>query len=90
MQVADDTQITIQTKKEDFDKEMTLLNGKQGSVKVINVSFAGVIIQAERDGMMYELKQPIDPIISVLPHDERWVADDDMTRQAAIIKYASI
>ncbi|OLP65603.1 hypothetical protein BACPU_12210 [Bacillus pumilus] len=71
MQVAADTQITILTKKEDFDKEMTWLNGKQGSVKVINVSFAAVIIQAERDGMMYELKQPIDPIVSVLPHDER-------------------
>ncbi|MER3125407.1 hypothetical protein ABQG68_08295 [Bacillus pumilus] len=97
MQVAPGTQITMQTKKEEFDREMSLMQEKQGSAKVIHVEFAGAIgnqplaiIQVERDGMRYEVKQPIDPITSVLPGDELWVAYDDMTRQAAIVKYASI
>jgi len=97
MQVAVGTQITIQTKKEELDREMSLMQEKQGSAKVTNVEFAGVIgnlplaiIQVERNGMMYEVKQPIDPITSVLPGDELWVAYHDMTRQAAIVKYASI
>lgn len=97
MQVAAGTQITIQTKKEELDREMGLMQEKQGSAKVTNVEFAGVIgnlplaiIQVERNGMMYEVKQPIDPITSVLPGDELWVAYHDMTRQAAIVKYASI
>ncbi|MGD6828580.1 DUF3592 domain-containing protein [Bacillus pumilus] len=97
MQVAPGTQITMQTKKEEFDREMSLMQEKQGSAKVIHVEFAEAIgnqplaiIQVERDGMRYEVKQPIDPITSVLPGDELWVAYDDMTRQAAIVKYASI
>lgn len=97
MQVAAGTQITIQTKKEELDREMGLMQEKQGSAKVTNVEFAGVIgnlplaiIQVERNGMMYEVKQPIDPITSVLPGDELWVAYHDMTRRAAIVKYASI
>ncbi|MEH7794066.1 hypothetical protein [Bacillus safensis] len=97
MQVAAGTQITIQTKKEELDREMGLMQEKQGSAKVTNVGFAGVIgnlplaiIQVERNGMMYEVKQPIDPITSVLPGDELWVAYHDMTRRAAIVKYASI
>lgn len=97
MQVAAGTQMTIQTKKEELDREMSLMQEKQGSAKVTNVEFAGVIgnlplsiIQVERNGMMYEVKQPIDPITSVLPGDELWVAYHDMTRQAAIVKYASI
>lgn len=97
MQVAVGTQITIQTKKEELDREMSLMQKKQGSAKVTNVEFAGVIgnlplaiIQVERNSMMYEVKQPIDPITSVLPGDELWVAYHDMTRQAAIVKYASI
>ncbi|MGY4786670.1 hypothetical protein ACVNSY_02480 [Bacillus sp. OHL2] len=97
MQVAAGTQITIQTKKEELDREMGFMQEKQGSAKVTNVEFAGVIgnlplaiIQVERNGMMYEVKQPIDPITSVLPGDELWVAYHDMTRRAAIVKYASI
>ncbi|MGM0757795.1 MAG: hypothetical protein ACQETN_16820 [Bacillota bacterium] len=97
MQIAAGTQITIQPKKEDLDREMSLLQEKQGSAKVTNVAFAGVIghlplaiIQVERNGMLYEVKQPIDPITSVLPGDELWVAYHEMTRQAAIVKYASI
>lgn len=97
MQIAAGTQMTIQTKKEELDREMGLMQEKQGSAKVTNVEFAGVIgnlplaiIQVERNGMMYEVKQPIDPITSVLPGDELWVAYHDMTRQAAIVKYASI
>ncbi|UYO36027.1 hypothetical protein NF868_02035 [Bacillus zhangzhouensis] len=97
MQVAAGAQITIQTKKEELDREMGLMQEKQGSAKVTNVEFAGVIgnlplaiIQVERNGMMYEVKQPIDPITSVLPGDEVWVAYHDMARQAAIVKYASI
>lgn len=97
MQITSGTQITIQTKKEELEREMDLLQEKQGSAKVTNVSFAGVIgnlplaiIQVERNGVLYEVKQPIDPITSVLPGDELWVAYDDMTRQAVIVKYASI
>ncbi|MFS3915848.1 hypothetical protein ACL9ST_16540 [Bacillus australimaris] len=97
MQVAAGTQITIQTKKEELERENALLQEKQGSAKVTKVEFAGVIgnlplanIQIERNGMMYEVKQPIDPITSVLPGDELWVAYHDMTRQAVIVKYASI
>lgn len=97
MQIAAGTQITIQTKKEDMDREMTLLQEKQGSAKVTKVAFAGVIdhlplaiIQVERNGMLYEVKQPIDPITSVLPGDELWVAYHEMTRQASVVKYASI
>ncbi|WP_318010276.1 hypothetical protein [Bacillus sp. 28A-2] len=97
MQVTSGTQIMIQTKKEELDREMGLMQEKQGSAKVTNIEFAGVIgnlplalIQVERDGMLYEVKQPIDPITSVLPGDELWVAYHDMTRQAAIVKYASI
>ncbi|WP_223253308.1 MULTISPECIES: hypothetical protein [Bacillus] len=97
MQVAPGTPITIQTKKEELDREIGLMQEKQGSAKVTHVAFAGVIgnqplaiIQIERDGMLYEVKQPIDPMTSVLPGDELWVAYDEMTRQAAIVKYASI
>ncbi|WP_239686122.1 hypothetical protein [Bacillus australimaris] len=97
MQVAAGTQITIQTKKEELERENALLQEKQGSAKVSKVEFAGVVgnlplanIQIERNGMMYEVKQPIDPITSVLPGDELWVAYHDMTRQAVIVKYASI
>ncbi|GLF91851.1 hypothetical protein Saga11_31100 [Bacillus safensis] len=97
MQVSAGTQITIQTKKEELERENALLQEKQGSAKVTKVEFAGVIgnlplanIQIERNGMMYEVEQPIDPITSVLPGDELWVAYHDMTRQAAIVKYASI
>ena len=97
MQVAAGTQITIQTKKEELERENALLQEKQGSAKVTKVEFAGVIgnlplanIQIERNGMMYEVKQPIDPITSVLPGDELWVAYHDMTRHAVIVKYASI
>jgi len=97
MQVAPGTQITMQTKKEELDREMGLVQEKQGSAKVTEVSFGGVIgnlplaiIQVERDGILYEVKQPIDPITSVLPGDELWVAYHEMTRQAVIVKYASI
>lgn len=97
MQIAAGTQINIQTKQEDMDKEWTLLQEKQGSAKVTSVVFAGMIgnlplavIQVERNGMLYEVKQPIDPITSVLPGDELWVAYHDMTRQATIVKYVSI
>lgn len=76
---------------------MGLMQEKQGSAKVTEVSFVGVIgnlplaiIQVERNGVQYEIKQPIDPITSVLPDDELWIAFNDMTRQAAIVKYASI
>ncbi len=97
MEVAPGTQITMQTKQEELDKEISLMQEKQGSAKVTHVAFSGVIgnqplatIQIERDGVMYEVKQPIDPITSVLPGDELWVAYHEMTRQAAIVKYASI
>ncbi len=97
MEVAPGTQITMQTKQEELDKEISLLQEKQGSAKVTHVAFAGVIgnqplaiIQIERDGIMYEVKQPIDPITSVMPGDELWVAYHEMTRQAVIVKYASI
>lgn len=97
MQVAPGTQITMQTKKEELNREMGLMQEKQGSAKVTEVSFVGVIgnlplaiIQVERNGVQYEIKQPIDPITSVLPDDELWIAFNDMTRQAAIVKYASI
>ncbi|KML07819.1 hypothetical protein [Rossellomorea marisflavi] len=47
-------------------------------------------IHADRNGIQYEIKQTIDPITGVMPGDECWIAYNERTHQALIIKYASI
>lgn len=97
MTVEPGTTIQIQTKQEDLDKELALANEKQGSATITSVSFIGVVgnlplatIHADRNGIQYEIKQTIDPITGVMPGDECWIAYNERTYQALIIKYASI
>ncbi|MGG4549079.1 hypothetical protein ABER02_15000 [Rossellomorea marisflavi] len=47
-------------------------------------------IHADRNGIQYEIQQTIDPITGVMPGDECWIAYNERTHQALIIKYASI
>ncbi|KZE51614.1 hypothetical protein [Rossellomorea marisflavi] len=52
--------------------------------------FPSATIHADRNGVQYEIQQTIDPITGVMPGDECWIAYNERTHQALIIKYASI
>lgn len=89
--------IQIQTKQGDLEKELAFANEKQGSATITSVSFTGVVgnlplatIHANRNGIQYDIQQTIDPITGVMPGDECWIAYNERTHQALIIKYASI
>lgn len=82
-------------KKDEFEKEIRLLRGKQGSAKVTAVSFAGTTgdrpyarITALRNGEEYAIEQSIEPSYGVVVGDELWIAYDERSHEAVIVQYA--
>ncbi len=89
--------IPVSVNRHEFARELRLLKGKQGSVKVQRVIYNGTTgerplasIIAERDGQQYRIEQSIEPLYGVQPGDELWVSYDEDTREAVIVQYASM
>ncbi|WP_458120042.1 hypothetical protein [Paenibacillus sp. Z6-24] len=89
--------IPVSVKVEEYNREAALLRGKQGSAIVRSVQFRGTngerpraVIMAERGGVEYRIEQSIEPLYGVVAGDELWVAYDEQTREAVIVKYASV
>lgn len=87
--------IPASVKKEELDKEIRLLQGKQGSGKVTSVSYSGTNgdrplarITVERNGEEYYIEQSVEPVYGVETGDELWIAYDEHSREAIIIQYA--
>ncbi|KWX80241.1 hypothetical protein AMQ84_04475 [Paenibacillus riograndensis] len=90
------TVIPVSMEIDDLQKETRLLQGKQGAAKVLSVHFEGTKgerplanITAEKDGVIYQIKQTIEPVYGVEVGDELWIAYDEGTREAMIINYSS-
>lgn len=90
-------QLPVTVKKNEFQRDLRLMQGKQGSAKVIAVTFNGTTgerpiarITAQRGGSEYVLEQSIEPVYGVEVGDELWIAYDEETREAMIVKYASM
>ncbi|GKV54467.1 hypothetical protein NCCP2222_04140 [Sporosarcina sp. NCCP-2222] len=89
------TVLPVNIEKEDLLKEARLLQGKQGSAKVLSVQFDGTKgerpiadIIVEKDGFSYHINQTIEPVYGVVVGDELWIAYDEGTQEAMIINYA--
>lgn len=90
------TVIPVNMKKEDVQKETRLLHGKQGAAKVLSVQYEGTQgerpianITVQKDGVIYHIKQIIEPVYGVVAGDELWIAYDEGTQEAMIMNYAS-
>lgn len=90
------TVIPVNMESDDIEKETRLLQGKQGAAKVLSVHFDGTKgerpianISAEKDGVIYPIKQTVEPVYGVVVGDELWIAYDETTQEAMIINYAS-
>lgn len=88
--------LPMSIRKDDLDKERRLLKGKQGSAKVVSVSYLGTVgerplarITAERAGTNYIIEQSIEPLYGVQEGDELWITYDESTREALILNYTS-
>ena len=88
--------LPVSFRREDYTKELRLLNGKQGGAKVVDVSYFGTLgerplahITVDRAGIMYTIEQSIEPVYGVATGDELWIAYDEVSREAVIIKYSS-
>lgn len=88
--------LPVSFRREDYTKELRLLNGKQGGAKVVDVSYSGTLgerplahITVDRAGIMYTIEQSIEPVYGVATGDELWIAYDEASREAVIIKYSS-
>ncbi|MFD1991850.1 hypothetical protein ACFSGI_17905 [Paenibacillus nicotianae] len=90
-------QLPVTVKQHEFQRDLRLMQGKQGSAKVIAVEFNGTTgerplarITVERGNAEYTLEQSIEPVYGVEVGDELWIAYDEQTREAMIVKYASM
>lgn len=90
-------QLPVTVKQNEFQRDLRLMQGKQGSAQVIAVTFNGTTgerpiarITAQRGGSEYVLEQSIEPVYGVEVGDELWIAYDEQTREAMIVKYASM
>ncbi|OZB95003.1 hypothetical protein [Paenibacillus sp. XY044] len=88
--------IPVSVNKEEYEKELRLLQGKQGSANVTSVQFDGTVgerpfarITVMRNGVSYRIEQSIEPVYGVEVGDDLWIAYDDQTREAVIVQYAS-
>lgn len=89
------TVIPASVKKEELEKEIRLLQGKQGSGKVTSIAFSGTAgdrplarITVQRNGEEYFIEQSVEPVYGVQVGDELWIAYDEYTREAVIVQYA--
>ncbi|MOA35104.1 hypothetical protein D3C78_1565290 [compost metagenome] len=90
------TILPVTMEKDDLQKETRLFRGKQGAAKVRSVHFDGTKgerpvanITVEKDGVIYDIKQTIEPVYGVVVGDELWIAYDEGTQEAIIINYSS-
>lgn len=88
--------IPVSMRREDYTRELRLLNGKQGAARVIDVQYEGTLserplahISVERGGSVYKIYQSIEPVYGVVPGDELWVAYDEYSREAMILQYST-
>lgn len=96
MPIQEGVALPMSIRQDDLDKELRLLKGKQGSAKVVSVSYMGTVgerplahITAERAGTHYIIEQSIEPLYGVQEGDELWIAYDEATREAMILNYTS-
>lgn len=96
MPVHEGVMLPVSFRKEDYKKELRLLNAKQGAAKVVDVQYSGTLgerplahITVDRAGTMYSIEQTIEPVYGITVGDEIWIAYDDVSREAIIIKYAT-
>lgn len=96
MPVKEGITLPISIRKEDYRKELRLLNAKQGAAKVVDAQYSGTLgerplahITVDRAGTMYSIEQTIEPVYGIMVGDEIWIAYDEISREAVIIKYAS-
>lgn len=89
------TVLPVIAKKEELLKELRLLKGKQGSGKVVRVEYNGTLgerplarITVERGDAEYKIEQAIEPVYGVQEDDEVWIAYDEHTREAIIVRYS--
>jgi len=90
------TVIPVHMELDDIQKEIRLLQGKQGAAKVLSVYYDGTKgerplanITAGKDGLTYHIKQTIEPVYGVVVGDDLWIAYDEDTQEAMIINYSS-
>lgn len=96
MPIQEGVALPMSIRQDDLDKELRLLKGKQGSAKIVSVSYMGTVgerplarITAERAGTHYMIEQSIEPLYGVQAGDELWIAYDEATREAMILNYTS-
>lgn len=96
MPIQEGVTLPMSIRKDDLDKERRLLKGKQGSAKVVSVSYLGTVgerplarITAERAATHYIIEQSIEPLYGVQEGDELWITYDESTREALILNYTS-
>lgn len=89
------TVIPVAMEIDDLQKEIRLLQGKQGAAKVLSVHYDGTKgerpianIIVEKDGITYHIRQTIEPVYGVAAGDELWIAYDEDTEEAMIINYS--
>ncbi|WP_145132173.1 hypothetical protein [Paenibacillus sp. Y412MC10] len=88
--------IPVSVNKAEYEQELRLLQGKQGSANVTAVQFDGTVgerpfarIIVTRNGIPYRIEQSIEPLYGVEVGDDLWIAYDEETREAVIVQYAS-
>lgn len=91
------TVIPVNMEMFDIQKEIRLLQGKQGAAKVLSLHFDGTKgerpvanITADKDGVIYHINQTIEPVYGVVVGDDLWIAYDEGTQEAMIINYSSM
>lgn len=96
MYLQEGTILPVSFRREDYSKELRLLNKKQGKAKVLDVHYSGTLgerpiahIRVEHANTMYIIDQTIEPIYGVTAGDELWIAYDETSKEAVIIKYSS-
>ncbi|MNJ35678.1 hypothetical protein D3C77_304310 [compost metagenome] len=96
MPVHEGVTLPVSFRKEDYRKELRLLNAKQGGARVVDVQYSGTLgerplahITVDRVGTMYSIEQTIEPVYGIAVGDEIWIAYDEVSREAIIIKYAT-
>ena len=87
--------IQVSVRKKELDREVRLLQGRQGGGMVTSVEFAGTTgdrplarITVQRGAEEYLIEQSIEPVYGVEVGDELWIAYDEHTREAVIVNYA--
>ncbi|MEW4371704.1 hypothetical protein [Paenibacillus kandeliae] len=88
--------IPVSINRYELEREIRLLRGKQGSAIVQRVEFQGTVgerpyalITVQRHGRDYQIEQSIEPLFGVQIGDELWIAYDEQSQDAVIVKYAS-